>query len=147
MKRELITTLLFLFPVLPLAACTTPEVKIDSFPQYTKVTAPFTLNEDDGTRIPHGSTIYHWNNGITEVYDPNIQLILVARDSKAADVPHSTPAGSKSEFRPATHQYQVPSGSHITDGRTVENDKITVIYFNDRVILTIVDRDEHYRNP
>jgi hypothetical protein len=121
-------------------------VQIESFSEYTIVTAPFTLNEDEGTRIPHGSTIFHWKNGITEVYGPDDLLILIARDSEAADVPHSTVPDPKSGPSPATHHYQVPSGSYISDGGTVENDKITEVYFNNEVMLTIIDRDEDYRS-
>ena len=104
--------------------------------EFTKVTAPFTVDpESEGFRIPQGSVIYHWANGITEVYGPDNTRILIAKDAEAAQIP--APGGPA----PATHVYYVPSG---TSGGPDESGKINKNYLDDALILTIIEKDENY---
>ena len=99
--------------------------------EYVIVTSPFTVSEDPGYRIPQGSVIYHLENGITEVYGPDNELILKAKDHKASQIP--TPNGP----RRATHIYQVPNGTRIsTEGNT------TKCYLGETIILTVVNYQE-----
>ena len=129
-------------------ACTSPTVSptassslTPSPIEFTEITAPFTLNgEEPGTDIPWGSVIYHWNNGITEVYGADGNLMLIAKDSEAKMLPH--PSGPEGPFEsPATYLYQVPSGSHIS---TDESANTTTVKFEGKVILTIIGKSEDY---
>ncbi len=82
MKRVCITAFL-LSLVLTLTACAPGESSNEqpkSPPKFTKIDAPLTLNgTEPGTDIPRGSVVYHWANGITEVYGPNNKRIFIAK--------------------------------------------------------------------
>jgi hypothetical protein len=107
--------------------------------EFTKITAPLTLNgEEPGTDIPWGSVVYHWANGITEVYGADNKRIFIALDSEATQI--AVPGGLK----PATHIYQVPSGANITKG---ESDNITEIYLDEVLILTVIEKSEDFTVP
>jgi hypothetical protein len=130
-----------------LAACTSPPTtspapteSINTI-EFTKITAPLSLNEQEpGTHIPYGSVIYHWANGITEVYGPDNTRIFIAKDSEAAMLPH--PSGPQGPYEsPATFIYQVPSGAGILKG---ESDNIQKVYLNGALILTIITKSEDY---
>jgi len=129
----------------------TTTTQSKSPPQFTKIDAPLTLDgTKPGTDIPKVSVVYHWANGITEVYGPNNKLIFVAKDSEAADIPHPTPPGSKAEPSPATYTYQVPSGTSIRNDVKEGNDIVTKMYLGnwllgDRLILTIIKKAEDYK--
>jgi hypothetical protein len=112
--------------------------------EFTKITAPLTLNgEEPSTDIPWGSVVYHWANGITEVYGADNNRIFIAKDSEAAMLPHPSAPGQPSES-PATFIYQVPSGAHITKG---ESDNITEIYLDEVLILTVIEKSEDFTVP
>jgi len=105
--------------------------------KFTKVTEPFSVDPEAsyGFHIPQGSVIYHWANGITEVYGPDNARILIARDSEATQIP--APGGPAL----ATHVYYGPSGTrHDWD----ESGNICRIYLDDALILTIIEKDENY---
>lgn len=107
------------------------NVKDDGF---AVITAPLSLNKgDNATYIPHGSVIYHWANGITEVYGPDNNRLFIARDSEATSV------GAPGGFKPATHVYHVPDGSRIS-----EDGNITRIYLDDTLILTVIEKSEDF---
>ncbi len=107
--------------------------------EFDKITAPLTLDgTKPGTDIPWGSVVYHWANGITEVYGADNKRIFIARDSEATQI--AVPGGLK----PATHIYQVPSGAHITKG---ESDNITEIYLDEVLILTVIEKSEDFTVP
>ena len=105
--------------------------------EFTKVTAEFSVNPEEQHvfHIPQGSVIYHWANGITEVYGPDNTRILIAKDSEAAQIP--APGGPA----PATRVYSVPNG---TWGGPDESGKIDREYLDDTLILTIIEKDENY---
>ncbi len=106
---------------------------------FTVITAPLTLDgTKPGTDIPWGSVVYHWANGITEVYGPDNNRIFIAKDSSAAVI--IGPGGG----RAATHGYQVPSGARIDSQAMVGNDKATKIYMGDRLIMTIIEKSENF---
>ena len=97
--------------------------------EYVIITAPFTVSdEQEGYRIPQGSVVYHLENGITEVYGPDNELILKAIDYEASQV--STPGGP----RRATHVFHVPSGT-----RQVTEGNMKKFYLGETLILTVVD--------
>jgi hypothetical protein len=113
--------------------------------QFTIVNNGFTLNEGGaGTLIPYGSTIYHWDNGITEVYGPDNVRILIVKDSECPMVPSSIGVDI-----PATRHYHTPNNSAgDTEGNTMW---IYTDWHKQTVILTIVDytydnRDENGGN-
>ena len=108
---------------------------------FTKVTEPFCVDpeEQHGFHIPQGSVIYHWANGITEVYGPDNKRILITKDSLVT-TPVPGPPGGPFES-PTTRGYQVPNG---TWGGPDESGKIDREYLDDTLILTIVEKDENY---
>lgn len=135
--------------VFTLTACAAPRasgtMQTQSPPQFTKIEAPLTLDgTKPGTDIPRGSVVYHWANGITEVYGPDNKRIFIAKDSEAAEVTHPTPSGGGGRPSPATYMYQVPSGTSITGDIKEGNDTITKMYLNNRLILTVVKKSEDY---
>ena len=103
---------------------------------FTKVTADFTVDPEAsyGFHIPQGSVIYHWANGITEVYGPDNKRILITKDSLVMHTPPGGPA-------PTTRIYQLPNGASVD---TDESGKITRNYLDDTLILTIIEKDENY---
>lgn len=108
--------------------------------KFTKVTEPFSVDPEAsyGFHIPQGSVIYHWANGITEVYGPDSTRILIARDSEATQIP--APGGPA----PATYVYYGPNGT-IDDWD--ESTNTMRIYLEDgalTLILTIIEKDENY---
>ena len=106
---------------------------------FTKITAPLTLDgTKPGTDIPWGSVVYHWADGITEVYGPDNNRIFIAKDSSAAVI--IGPGGG----RAATHGYQVPSGARIDGDVMVGNDKVTKIYMGDSLIMTIIEKSKNF---
>ena len=96
--------------------------------EYVIITAPFTVSEEDGYRIPQGSVVYHLENGITEVYGPDNELILKAIDYEASQV--STPGGP---IR-ATHVFHVPNGTRVSREGNMKK-----FYLGETLILTVVD--------
>jgi hypothetical protein len=109
---------------------------------FTKITEALTVSENQtGTRIPCGSVIYHWANGITEAYSANNSLIFIANDSEAAQLPH--PSGPNGPFvSPATKILQVPSGARITND---PGDNVTIkVYLDINLILTIINEPGNY---
>jgi len=116
---------------------------------FTKVTSMFSVDPEDehGFQIPQGSTIYHWANGITEVYGPDNQRILITKDS-LVNYSHPTPQpapGTSSPPRspsPTSHGYQVPNNSTIDSS---EGDTIIRVYSADgTLILTVIERPEEF---
>jgi len=103
---------------------------------FTKVTEPFCVDpeEQHGFHIPQGSVIYHWANGLTEVYGPDNKRILIAKDSLVMGTPPGGPA-------PTTRIYYLPNGASVD---TDESGKITRNYLDDTLILTIIEKDENY---
>ena len=107
------------------------NIKDDGF---AVINTPLSLNKgDNATYIPHGSVIYHWADGITEVYGPDNNRLFTARDSEATSV------GAPGGFKPATRVYHVPDGSRI-----LEDDGITRIYLDDSLILTVIEKSEDF---
>ena len=146
MRIKLLIGLLFVVLVVALPACTSPTSSPTASPapspvEFTKITAPLSLNrEKSGTGIPWGSVVYHWANGITEVYGPDNNRLFITKDSEVAMVPHPSGIGQPGES-PATHIYEVPSGAHISKGAS---DNIMNIYLNGTMILTIIDISEDF---
>jgi hypothetical protein len=114
-----------LFTKLPIRVETGGQGKDE---EYVIITAPFTVSEEDGYRIPQGSVVYHLGNGITEVYGPDNELILKAIDYEASLVP--TPGGP----RRATHVFHVPNETHISTEGNMKK-----FYLGETLILTVVD--------
>ena len=114
--------------IIPVAAQEPP----DEGKVYTEVTLPLsTETVADVHTIPRGSVIYHFDDGTTEIYGPNNEFILAARDSEAALIP--APGGPAR----ATYVYQIPNGSRIdTEGDT------TYVYEGETCILTVVNQSE-----
>jgi len=133
-KTHIILTITLLVSSLLTVGCGQPNpynIKDDGF---AVITAPLSLNKEaNTTHIPHGSVIYHWANGITEVYGPDNNRLFIARDSDAAQV--SAPGGPS----PATHIREVPNGSRIST-----DDNITRIYLDDDLILTVIEKSEDF---
>ena len=102
---------------------------------FAVITASLSLDkEGNNTYIPHGSVIYHWANGITEVYGPDNSRLFIARDSEAASM------AASGGFRPASRTLQVPDGAIVADQ---DSNTITVT-LDDVVILTIIEKDEDF---
>ncbi len=148
MRVTRIIAILLIAVSLILTACASPTesttTQTQSPPQFTKITAPLTRNgTKPGTDIPRGSVVYHWANGITEVYGPTDKLIFVAKDSEAAMLPH--PSGPSGPFEsPATHMFQVPSGTSSNE-EAVGTDNVTQMYLGNTLILTIIEKSESYK--
>ena len=108
---------------------------------FTKVTEGFSVNPEAsyGFHIPQGSVIYHWANGITEVYGPDNKRILITKDSLVT-TPVPGPPGGPFES-PTTRLYHVPNG---TRGDWDESTKTDRNYLDDTLILTIIEKDENY---
>jgi hypothetical protein len=106
--------------------------------EFQKITASLSLIQDDeyGTIIPYGSVIYHWANGITEVYGPDNTRILIAKDSEAAQL--RTPAGWT---EPATLGLGVPSGTNCV---TSDDGNITWFFLGDTLIGTKMYKSENF---
>jgi len=102
---------------------------------YKTIDHPLSTEEGDNVyKIPTGSVIHHFANGITEVRGPDNALVFKAIDSKTELI--ATPAG----FLRASHVYHIPDGSSIdTKGNT---DKV---YLGDTRILTVIDEDRENR--
>jgi hypothetical protein len=77
--------------------------------------------------VPQGSTIYHSSDGITRVFDPDGNQIIISLDKTAEKV--ATPVG----YLPATKVYIVPSGSVIK-----EKERYTQVFEKDTPIVTII---------
>jgi hypothetical protein len=105
---------------------------------FTKVTEPFSVDPEAsyGFHIPQGSIIYHWANGITEVYGPDNKRILITKDSLVMGTP---PGGPK----PTTRIYDVSNGTSTREDWD-ESTKTDRIYMDDTLILTIIEKDENY---
>jgi len=131
-KTHIILAITLLVSSLLTVSCGNPyNVKDDGF---AVITAPLSLNKEaNTTRIPHGSVIHHWANGITEVYGPDNNRLFIARDSEAVSV------GAPGGFKPATHVYHVPDGSRIST-----DDNITRIYLDDDLILSVIEKSEDF---
>ena len=103
---------------------------------FTRVTEGFCVDPEAsyGFHIPQGSVIYHWANGITEVYGPDNKRILITKDSLVMGTPPGGPA-------PTTRIYQLPND---TRGDWDESTKTDRNYLDDTLILTIIEKDENY---
>jgi len=77
------------------------------------------------TCIPDGSAVYHWSNGITEVFGPDKKRIFIARDSEAVS----------ERGIPATRTYQVPSGTLMMSG---------LCYHDGKLVLSVMNIPEPY---
>jgi hypothetical protein len=107
-------------------------------PQYVIIKTGLVFgNDQPGTHIPLGSTIYHWKNKITEVIGPDNSVLFICKDAETAQIP--TPGGS---LQPATRVLQVPNGAMISADK--DNKSITKIYSGNDVIGTIVDKPEDF---
>lgn len=113
---------------------------------FTRVTDMFSVDPEDqhGFQIPQGSIIYHWANGITEVYGPDSERILITKDS-LVEYFHPTPAyppgtsGPPRSPSPTTHGYQVPNGSISEWDESTHTERV---YLNDILILTVIEKSE-----
>jgi len=113
--------------------------------EYTIIKKPLGPVKDNYTHyIPPGSIIYHSTDGITTVYSPDGKVILKAKDSEATKIPIPGPVG----FAPATHVYQVPSGSSSSsepfelqteDRGLISTRKAEVTYKNGKVVLVVIE--------
>jgi len=110
---------------------------------FTKVTEPFSVDPEAsyGFHIPQGSVIYHWANGITEVYGPDNKRILITKDSLVT-TPVLGPPGGPFES-PTTRIYDVSNGTSTREDWD-ESTKTDRIYMDDTLILTIIEKDEDY---
>jgi hypothetical protein len=115
---------------------------------FTKVTAPLSIDPEDqyGFHIPQGSTVYHWANGITEVYGPDNKRILITKDSLvnyAHPTPQPAPGTNAPPVSPSptSRGYQVPNGARIDH----VSDSLVNIYSDDgTLILTVIEEPESY---
>lgn len=115
--------------------------------EFIKIIASLTVGEPPppgepdvynghATYIPYGSVVYHWSNGITEVFGPDKKRIFIAKDSEAARIFHPTPPGASNPGgSPATYSYQVPNGTLISSG---------ICLLDGKVILTVINSPEPY---
>ena len=141
MKKLIIGLIAILLLLVPVSCAKAPAPA----PQFAKITAPLSLNEEEenATVIPYGSVIYHWANGITEVYGPDNERIFIARDSEA------TMIAALGGLKPATHIYHIPSGAHVDEAGlpppSDEGSKITKVYLLDEgLILTVIEKSEDF---
>jgi len=102
---------------------------------FTKVTEPFSIDPEVsyGFQIPQGSVIYHWANGITEVYGPDNKRILITKDSLVMGTPPEGPS-------PTTRIYHVNSDR----GEWDESTQTQREYLNDVLILTVIEKTEKF---
>jgi hypothetical protein len=111
---------------------------LTSPPQFTIIKAAITLgNGQAGTNIPLGSTIYHWNNKITEVIGPDDSLIFICKDVDATQI--GTPGAG---LQPVTQILQVPNGAQVIPDK--DNKNITQIFTGNELIGTIIDKPEDF---
>ncbi len=103
---------------------------------FTKVLTPFSLipGDTNGTPIPQGAIINHWDNKITEVLGPDGVRFLVARDLEAAT--YTTTTG---DVRPVTWIYLLPPGTERIPGNERED-----FYLIDELILSVVTKSADY---
>lgn len=74
-----------------------------------------------GKNVPLGSTVIH-DDGVTTIKGASGEVLMRANDSEARKMAHPGPS-SGGEKAPATHIFEVPSGSHVdTEGN------VTYIY-------------------
>ena len=114
----------------------------DETQEFQKITESLSLIQDDeyGTIIPYGSVIYHWANGITEVYGPDTTRIFIAKDSEASKV--ETPAGWTV---PATQCLGLPSGTYpFTCSSEYDGGTITLYFLDDKLIGTEIEKSENF---
>ncbi len=107
---------------------------------FTRVLSPFTLipGDTEGTPLPIGSVIYHWDNGVTEVVGPDKKRILIALDSEA-----TTNTTSSGEVKPVTWLYRLPLGTVAVPGESGIN--TTNFYLDSKLILSVVRKSDAYR--
>ena len=111
---------------------------LTSPPQFTVIKAAITLGYDQaGTNIPLGSTIYHWNNKITEVIGPDNSLIFICKDADATQMP--TPGAG---LQSVTQILQVPNGAQVNPDSNNKN--ITKIFIGGEVIGTVIHKPEDF---
>jgi uncharacterized protein YjdB len=107
---------------------------LTSPPQYVIIKAGLVFGDDQpGTHIPLGSTIYHWKNKITEVVGPDNSILFICKDTEVAQIP--TPGAG---LQPVTKVIGVPNGAMISSDP--DNENITRIYSGDDLIGTIVTK-------
>lgn len=135
---------------------TNEDQKIDETTEEEKVTSthnqspptPIIQTSDDltvimgtietGDTIPKGSTVYHLENGITEVHTPEKGCVLRIKDSETVLI--DTPNGMK----PSSYVFNVPSGAVIED-----NGSEIIIYdnFNRKEhLFTIINQSDIKRS-
>ena len=136
MEKRLTSLLVILSAVLLLLlGCGQPNPYNIQDDGFAVITAPLSLNKGDNTTyIPHGSVIYHWANGITEVYGPDNHRLFITRDSESASI--VAPGGPK----PATRTFQVPDGAIVAN----EDSNTIKITLDDVLILTIIEKTEDF---
>lgn len=125
-KLILILTILALIAV-PIMSL--PAAADDS--GFTEVNKSFSIDSDEGHRIPEGSTVHHLRDGITKVFGPDKSLILKAKDTESSEV--NTPNGPKK----ATHVFGIPNESRIK--QTAKG--VLEVYQGDSIVLTIIDEN------
>lgn len=96
----------------------------------------FSLIKGEGYYIPHGS-IVQFSEGETTVKAPSGKIILKLNDSNSPKV--SIPKGNS---LPATHSFQIPSGSSIH-----KNGNINKIYKDGNRVLTVINKNKGFDIP
>jgi hypothetical protein len=128
---------------------------------FVKVQAPFILGSPhtplptDPSKsvgifvIPYGSVIYHWANGITEVFGPDEKRILIAKDSEAGvwvhPIPYVPPPGTmESMTTPDTYVVEFSDGS-TRGSNVVPVTTTTIKYLDNPQNLTNITSPEIYQ--
>ena len=138
----------FTFTIPSLEPFQMPILKRPPTDDFIKITAPFTLGEPpkspqpgqtigDATYIPYGSIIYHWANGIVEVFDSDGNRILIAKDSE-------TPIriGPGNSHGPVTSFFSIPDGASIE--REGESD-FKVYLYSVLIGVKIISQENYQR--
>ena len=93
------------------------------------MTAGFNVSgSNGGQQIPIGSTIQHFKDGSTKVFNSDSSLILTTSDANSRLV--ATADG----YQKADRIYGVPSGTLVN-----HNGNILKCYHNNQLILTVID--------
>jgi hypothetical protein len=139
-------------------ACADVPYQRPSTDEFIKVTGALTIGEPEQQNpdlpfspsvqqlrppmyIPVGSIVYHWANGITEVFGPNGKRIFIARDSEAVEIPSPGPPGHT--IPRATQVLEVPNGASIGEEEGLFT-KTRQIQLDGKLIGTIIDSWERY---
>jgi hypothetical protein len=138
MKKKIYYLIFASTIVLALLSLAIPTVVLANNIQTISIESGFTLLDNStGTKIPNGSTVIHYNTGITEVRDFQNKTLMRINDISSAKI--QLPRKKVS----ATYVYEVPDGSNIN----LEDDGSLTISKDGLQLLTVIDFKRMKNSP